>query len=90
MKAELQTELNITISESTINRRIQEAVLYGRAARKKPYVNKVNRSKRRNMLELIVKNLSGSGVMFFDRTKVNSTCLDQMQMLWYGDQRKKN
>ena len=46
MKAELQTELNITIFESTINRRIQEADLYGRVARKKPYVNKVNRSKR--------------------------------------------
>ena len=46
VKAELQTELDITISESTISRRAHEAGLYGRVARKKPYVNKINRGKR--------------------------------------------
>ena len=46
VKAELQTELDITISESTISQRAHEAGLYGRVARKRPYVNKVNRGKR--------------------------------------------
>ncbi|CAF5032965.1 unnamed protein product, partial [Rotaria socialis] len=39
----LQTELNITVSESTISRRAHEIGLYGRVARKKPLVTKANR-----------------------------------------------
>ena len=46
IKSELQNELNITPSQSTIRRRAHEFSLYGRVARKKPYVNKVNRGKR--------------------------------------------
>ena len=46
VKAELQTELNITISETRIRRRAHEIGLYGRVARKKPYLNKANRGKR--------------------------------------------
>ncbi|CAF4494487.1 unnamed protein product [Rotaria socialis] len=38
VKIELQTELNITVSESTISRRAHEIGLYGRVARKKPLV----------------------------------------------------
>ena len=46
VKAELQTGLNITISETTIHRRAHEIGLYVRVARKKPYLNKANRGKR--------------------------------------------
>ena len=46
VKAELQTELNMTMSETTIRRRAHEIGLYGRVARKKPYLNKSNRGKR--------------------------------------------
>ena len=46
VKAELETSLNIVISESTVRRRLHEVGLYGRVARKKPYVNKINRGKR--------------------------------------------
>ena len=46
VKAELQTELNITISETKIGRRAHEIGLYGRVPRKKPYLNKANRGKR--------------------------------------------
>ena len=46
VKAALQTELNTTISETTIRRRTHEIGLYGRVARKKPYLNKANRRKR--------------------------------------------
>ena len=46
IKAQLQTEINITISESTIHRRANEIGSHGRVARKKSYLNKVNRTKR--------------------------------------------
>ena len=46
VKAELETNLNIVISDSTVRRRLHEAGIYGRVARKIPYVNKINRSKR--------------------------------------------
>ena len=42
----VKTELNITISETTIRRRAHEIGLYGRVVRKKPYLNKANRGKR--------------------------------------------
>ena len=46
VKVEIETELKIAISESIVRRRAYEAGLYGRVARKKPYVNKVNPVKR--------------------------------------------
>ena len=46
VKAELERELKVIISESTVRRRLHEVDLYGRVARKKPYVNKINRRKR--------------------------------------------
>ena len=45
-KVELENELKVIISESTIRRRLHEVGLYGRVVRKKLYVNKVNRRKR--------------------------------------------
>ena len=46
VKVELQSKHGITISEQTVRRRLHEVGLFGRVARKKPYVNKVNRGKR--------------------------------------------
>ena len=46
VKAELESEVKVIISESTVGRRLHEVSLYGRVARKKPYVNKINRRKR--------------------------------------------
>ena len=46
VKAEPENELKIIISESTIRHGLHEVGLYGRVARKKPYINKVNRRKR--------------------------------------------
>ena len=45
-KVELQNELNITISETTVRRRAHEVDLFGRVVSKRQYVNKVNRGKR--------------------------------------------
>ena len=46
VKAELENELKIIISESTVRRRLHEVGPYGRVALKKPYVNKINRRTR--------------------------------------------
>ena len=45
-KAEIQLELDITISESTIKRRATEPGSFSRVARKKPCVNKLNGTER--------------------------------------------
>ena len=42
VKAALESELKGIISESTVRRRLHEFGLYGRVARKTPYVNKIN------------------------------------------------
>ena len=53
VKHELQQELGLTISNQTVRRRrAHEIGLYGRGARKKPYVNKVNRLKRLNYVKM--------------------------------------
>ena len=46
MKTVIETEFRIIISESTVRRRLHEAGFKGRVARKKPYVDKINRMKR--------------------------------------------
>ena len=46
LKAELENELKVMISELTVRRRLHEIGLYGRAPFEKPYVNQVNRHKR--------------------------------------------
>ena len=44
--SELEKDLRILISESTVKRRAHGVGLFGRVARKKPYVNRTNRLKR--------------------------------------------
>ena len=46
VKAEIEVELGMTLNANTIRNRAYEAGLFGRVARKKPLVNKVNRGKR--------------------------------------------
>ena len=46
VKAVIETEFGIIISEQTVRRRLHEAGFKGRVARKKPYVDKTNRMKR--------------------------------------------
>jgi hypothetical protein len=45
VKKEIETELGVVIHENTIRNRLYEIALNRRVARKKPYVNKVNRGK---------------------------------------------
>ena len=67
VKVELQSKHGITISEQTVRRRLHEVGLFGRVARKKPYVNKVNRGKRSP--KHIRKNLLASGITSCDQMK---------------------
>ena len=75
VKVELQTELNITISETTIRRRAHEIGLCGRVARKNHILTKQIEENGLNMLEHIVKSLWAFGIMQFGRMKANSTYL---------------
>ena len=84
VKAELQTELNITISETTIRRRAHEIGLYGRIARKKPYLNKANRGKRLEYARTYrEKPLSfWNNVIWSDESKFNLFGSDGKVMVW--------
>ena len=46
VKAEIEKELGVIVHENTIRNRLRIIGLYGRVARKKPCVNKINRGKR--------------------------------------------
>ena len=46
VNAETEKELGVTVHANIIRNRPHEIGLYGRVARKKPYVNKINRGKR--------------------------------------------
>ena len=46
VKIEIENELGISLHVDTIRKRAHEVELFGRVARKKAYVNKINRGKR--------------------------------------------
>ena len=45
MTAEIKKQLDISLSTQSVRNRAHEIGVFGRVARKKPYINKVNRSK---------------------------------------------
>ena len=73
VKAELQTELNITIFETRIRRRAHEIGLYGRVARKKSYLNKANRGKQLEYARTYREKPLGfwNNVIWSDESKLN-------------------
>ena len=84
IKPELQTELDITISETTIRRRAHEIGLYGRVARKKPYLNKANRGKRLEYARTYREKPLGfwNNVIWSDESKFNLFGSDGKVMVW--------
>ena len=46
VSTDLKKYNNISISASTVRNRLHDIGLYGRVARKKPYISKENRSRR--------------------------------------------
>ena len=57
VKDELENELKVIISESTVRRRLHKVGLYARVARKKPCVTKVNRHNRLEYIKTIERSL---------------------------------
>ena len=75
MKVEIENELGISLHVDTIRNRAHEARLFGRVARKKPYVNKINRGKRLQFAKEMLEKLSS---VLFGPTSKNSTFLAPM------------
>ena len=77
-------EIGITISSQTVRRRTHETGLYGRVARKKPYVNKANRLKRLNYVKTYRdKEMSfWKHVLWSDESKYNLFGSDGKVIVW--------
>ena len=80
----MQKELGILVSESTVRRRAHEAGLFGRVARKKPYVNKGNRIKRMKYAKEMLGKPFGfwDTVVWSDESKYNLFGSDGKIMVW--------
>ena len=84
VKVELQIELKITISETTIRRRAHEIGLYGRVGQNKPYLNKANRGKRLEYARTYREKPLGfwNNVIWSDESKFNLFGSDGKVMVW--------
>ena len=84
VKAELESESKVIISESIVHRRLHEVGLYGRVARKKPYVNKINRCKRLEYAKNYREKPLGfwNKVLWSDESKFNLFGSDGKVVVW--------
>ncbi|CAF4601995.1 unnamed protein product [Rotaria sp. Silwood2] len=84
VRQEIEQELGLVISSQTVRRRLHEAGLYGRTARKKPYVNKVNRAKRLAYVKMCRdKDMDfWKHVLWSDESKFNLFGSDGKVMVW--------
>ena len=84
VKIEIENELGISLSADTIRNRAHEVGLYGRIARKKPYINKMNRGKRLKFAkEMLIKPTSfWESVIWSDESKFNLFGSDGKVMVW--------
>ena len=84
VKSELKIELCLTISESTIRRRLYKVGFNGRVTTKKPYVSKDNRVKRLHYTKTYLDKPLGywNEVLWSDKTKFNLFGPDGKVMIW--------
>ena len=84
MKVELEQHLGGSISERTIKRRANECGLFGLVARKRPYVNKANRSKRLNFAKTMSNKSQNfwNTVLWIDESKFNLFGSDGQVRVW--------
>ena len=84
VKVEIEKELNVVISEQTVRRRLHEIGLKGRVARKKPYVNKVNRGKRLAFARKYREKsaMYWNNVLWTDESKFNLFGSDGKVIVW--------
>jgi len=84
VKIEIEKELGVCIHENTVRNRLHEIDLNGRVARKKPFVNKVNRGKRiayaKKMMEKPLEYWKY--VLWSDESKFNLFGSDGKIMVW--------
>ena len=82
--SELEKDLRILVSESTVKRRAHEVGLFDRVARKKPYVNRTNRLKRlKYAKEMLRKPLDfWDTIVWSDESKFNLFGSDGRTMMW--------
>lgn len=84
VRQEIEQELGVVISNQTVRRRLHEIGFFGHIARKKPYVNKVNRLKRLQY----VKRYQNKEINFWkqviwsDESKFNMFGSDGKIMVW--------
>ncbi|CAF1527135.1 unnamed protein product [Adineta ricciae] len=84
VKIEIEKELGVVIHANTVRNRLHEIGLYGRVARKKPYVNKVNRAKRIAYAKMMIQKSSDywKHVLWSDESKFNLFGSDGKVMVW--------
>ena len=84
VKIEIENELGILLHVDTIRKRIHKVGLFGRVARKKPYVNKINRVKQLKFAkEMLEKPVDFSkNVVRFDDSKFNLFGSDGKVIIW--------
>ena len=84
VKVEIENELGISLHVDTIRKRAHEVGLFGRVARKKPYVNKINRGKRLKFAkEMLEKPVDfWKNVVWSDESKFNLFGSDGKIMVW--------
>ena len=72
VKVEVENELEISLLVDTIRKRAHEVELFGRVARKKPYVNKINQENSLNSPRKCLKSQWIFGRTLFGPTSENS------------------
>ena len=84
VKAEIEVELGMTLNANTIRNHAHEAGLFGRVARKKPLVNKVNRDKQLKFARDTLKKPIGflETVIWSVESTFNLFCSDGKVMVW--------
>ena len=84
VRQEIEQELGVIISNQTVRRRLHEVDLYGRVARRKPYVNKASRAKRLNYVKTYQnKDMDfWKYVLWSDESKFNLFGSDGKVMVW--------
>ena len=84
VEAEIEKELSVIVHANTIRNRLDEIGLYSRVARKKPYLNKINREKRIAYAKMMMEQSYDywKHVLWSDESYS-----DLMARLWCGDLR---
>ena len=84
VKAKIEKELGVIVRANTIRNRLHEIGLYGGIARKKPYVNKINRGKRIDDAKMMMEKPCAywKHVLWSDESKFNLFGSDGKIIVW--------